>query len=100
MTSIASLRRSVGCTRCGEELIAPERSEHVNARRVRHLWCCSNCTYEFETSVHLHAETTLATEIIENFSEFAGCCREQQAFSELELQLHFILASESSSWSF
>lgn len=39
------------CPQCGAWLLAPEWSEHVNERCVRHTWWCENCGYEFETSV-------------------------------------------------
>jgi len=33
-------------------LLAPEWSEYLDDRRVRHLWCCDACGYEFETEVY------------------------------------------------
>ena len=30
---------------------APDWSEHVNERRVRHAWSCDSCGYAFETTV-------------------------------------------------
>jgi predicted RNA-binding Zn-ribbon protein involved in translation (DUF1610 family) len=41
------------CAQCGDVLIAPIWSEHVNERRVRHVWACEACGYEFESTVHL-----------------------------------------------
>ena len=41
---------------CGDALVAPEWSEHVNERCVRHLWSCEACGYEFETSIYLRTE--------------------------------------------
>jgi transcription elongation factor Elf1 len=41
------------CAQCGEALLAPEWSEHVNERCVRHVWTCDSCGYEFETMVYL-----------------------------------------------
>jgi hypothetical protein len=32
-------------------LFAPEWSEYLDHRRVRHLWACDACGYEFETLV-------------------------------------------------
>ena len=43
------------CAQCGDALIAPEWSEHVNERCVRHLWSCEACGYEFETAVYFQA---------------------------------------------
>jgi hypothetical protein len=36
---------------CGESLFMPEWSEHVDERRVRHLWECDACGYAFEAVV-------------------------------------------------
>ena len=41
------------CAQCGDTLFAPEWSEHVNERCVRHFWSCDACGYQFETSVYL-----------------------------------------------
>ena len=39
------------CAQCGERLFAPELSEYVDERRVRHLWQCEACGYAFETTI-------------------------------------------------
>jgi hypothetical protein len=39
------------CAECGDVVIAPEQSEHVSERYIRHLWSCEACGYEFETAV-------------------------------------------------
>jgi hypothetical protein len=39
------------CAQCGEHLFAPEWSEYVDDRRVRHLWQCEDCGYTFETII-------------------------------------------------
>ena len=39
------------CAQCGERLFAPEWSEYVHERRVRHLWKCEPCGYSFETTI-------------------------------------------------
>ena len=44
------------CAQCGDDLIAPEWSEHVSDRCVRHVWACEACGYEFETAVYLRTE--------------------------------------------
>jgi hypothetical protein len=43
------------CAQCGNALLAPDWSEHVSERCVRHVWSCDACNYEFETSVYLPA---------------------------------------------
>jgi len=44
-------RPVVPCAQCGEMLLAPEWSETVDERRIRHLWSCEACGYEFESEV-------------------------------------------------
>ena len=39
------------CPQCSVRLFAPDWSEHLNERCVRHAWTCDACGYEFETSV-------------------------------------------------
>ena len=39
------------CPQCAEWLIAPDWSEYLNERCVRHTWSCEACGYEFETAV-------------------------------------------------
>ena len=43
------------CAQCGEAIIAPEWSEYLSQRCVRHLWSCEMCGYQFESTVHLFA---------------------------------------------
>jgi ribosomal protein L37AE/L43A len=38
-------------------LMAPEWSEYISHRQVRHLWMCTACGYDFETLVVFPAET-------------------------------------------
>ena len=48
---IAPPRPVTECARCGEQLFVPEWSEHVDDRRVRHLWECEDCGHAFETTI-------------------------------------------------
>lgn len=61
MLDTANLERDhsslLSCAQCGDGLVAPEWSEHVSDRCVRHLWSCETCGYEFETAVYLRAQT-------------------------------------------
>lgn len=43
------------CAQCGEEIIAPEWSEHLSERRIRNVWSCDACGYQFEDDVNLRA---------------------------------------------
>ena len=44
-------RPIVECAQCGDQLFIPEWSELVDERRMRHLWTCDSCGYQFETTV-------------------------------------------------
>ena len=44
-------RPIVPCAQCGDTIAAPEWSEVYDECRVRHLWACDACGYEFETTV-------------------------------------------------
>jgi C4-type Zn-finger protein len=39
------------CPQCSEWLLAPNWSEYLNERCVRHTWSCEACGYQFETAV-------------------------------------------------
>jgi hypothetical protein len=39
------------CQQCSESLLAPDWSEYVSERCVRHTWSCQACGYQFETTV-------------------------------------------------
>jgi ribosomal protein L37AE/L43A len=45
----------VACAQCGVMLFAPEWTEYLDERRVRHLWNCTSCGYAFETLVRYPA---------------------------------------------
>jgi len=51
--TIARPSYTAQCAQCGDVLIAPEWSEHVSERCIRHLWSCEACGHEFETAVYL-----------------------------------------------
>jgi len=36
------------CAGCGNELIAPEKSQYCDERHVRHIWRCPKCDRSFE----------------------------------------------------
>jgi transcription elongation factor Elf1 len=48
-------RPLIECGQCGERLFLPEWSEFVDERRMRHLWACDVCGYQFETTVRFRA---------------------------------------------
>jgi hypothetical protein len=44
-------RPIVPCAQCGDRLFAPEWSEYLDERHIRHLWSCDTCGYRFESLV-------------------------------------------------
>jgi hypothetical protein len=48
-------RPVVPCAQCGDTLFAPEWSEYLDERHIRHLWSCDRCGYEFESMVRYPA---------------------------------------------
>ena len=55
ITDATHSRPYMPCAQCGERLFMPEWSEHVDERRVRHLWQCEACGYAFEAIVSYEA---------------------------------------------
>ena len=49
--SFQQSRPIVPCAQCGDTLFAPEWSEYLDECRIRHLWSCDACGYQFETLV-------------------------------------------------
>jgi hypothetical protein len=49
-TRLATYAKNI-CPQCSGWLLAPEWSEHLNERCVRHTWSCEACGYGFETTV-------------------------------------------------
>jgi len=45
------------CPQCNGWLLAPDWSEYLNERCVRHTWSCEACGYEFETAVFFPRST-------------------------------------------
>ena len=46
MTTIKNATRTIygiDCVQCGDDLIAPEASECIGERHVRHFWHCTSC---------------------------------------------------------
>ena len=50
------------CARCGAVMIAPEWSEHFPDHRVRNVWSCEACGYEFEDTVYWRARELVDAE--------------------------------------
>ncbi len=43
----------VGCTACGDTVIAPHWSQFLCKDQVRHFWICESCGQRFDTTVEL-----------------------------------------------
>ncbi len=48
------------CPQCSAWLLAPDWSEYLDERQVRHTWSCDACGYQFETSVFFPAHDNRA----------------------------------------
>jgi DNA-directed RNA polymerase subunit M/transcription elongation factor TFIIS len=55
--------RGTACAQCGALIIAAQWSEHVNERRIRNVWSCDECGYEFETEVYFAASRSTVREL-------------------------------------
>jgi hypothetical protein len=53
----------VTCIGCGNDLIAPERSEHLDDRRIRHLWHCPKCRLRFEAILRFPVEAKFVRDL-------------------------------------
>jgi len=70
MSSVPFTRRTrfaAQCNQCGEELIAPEKTEFVNEAEVRHVWSCPSCGYEVFRSVQIDPKTPMPLELVEQY---------------------------------
>lgn len=43
------------CPHCGAAVLAPETSEFIGARQVRHTWACDDCGQDFRTAIRIDA---------------------------------------------
>jgi ribosomal protein L37AE/L43A len=50
--SLHQSRPGVPCAQCGETLFAAEWAERPDDRRIRYLWSCDACGYDFESEAH------------------------------------------------
>ena len=48
------------CPQCSQWLLAPDWSEYLSERCVRHTWSCDACGYQFETTVVFPAAAAAA----------------------------------------
>lgn len=55
------------CIRCGEALIAPERSEQVSEGLVRNFWACSKCGCRFDAEVPADSKSAIDADTMEAF---------------------------------
>jgi hypothetical protein len=50
LSRLATYAKNI-CPQCSEWLLAPDWSEYLSERCVRHTWSCEACGYDFETTV-------------------------------------------------
>jgi ribosomal protein L37AE/L43A len=50
------------CAQCGTGLIAPQWSEDFPDNRIRNVWSCDTCGYEFEDTVYWRARELVDAE--------------------------------------
>ena len=50
-TQLVTFKKN-NCPQCGEWIMAPDWSEYLDSRCVRHTWSCEACDYVFETAVY------------------------------------------------
>jgi ribosomal protein L37AE/L43A len=43
----------IQCAQCGAAIVAPHWSECLSDHRVRNVWSCEDCGYEFEHTIYL-----------------------------------------------
>jgi hypothetical protein len=54
----------INCVRCGEGLIAPDRSEYRADTHIRHLWHCPKCSAHFESIEQIPVEAMTTDDIL------------------------------------
>jgi hypothetical protein len=68
------------CVRCGDDLIAPERSEYREEGQIRHFWHCSRCGCFFEVVPAAHTKS-----VEEIMTKVAGVVRGRRGACSLRL---------------
>jgi hypothetical protein len=74
------------CPQCGADLIAPEWSQHVCDRCIRHVWSCDACGRRFQDLVCLPAPSLENAMHSSSFGRYTGAA----PFSlERDMRPHF-----------
>ena len=66
MATMISNRRStfgISCVRCGEELLAPDKSEYRAGTHIRHLWHCPKYSARFKSIEQIPVEAMTTNDI-------------------------------------
>jgi len=65
MATMVSRRSTFGinCAECGNELIAPEKSEYCDDGHIRHLWLCPKCSTTFESLASICTDAMIMDDI-------------------------------------
>jgi len=67
MATTVSNRRStfrIHCVRCGNDLIAPEKSEYRDGTHIRHRWLCPKCAARFDSVEQIPVEVMTTDDIL------------------------------------
>jgi hypothetical protein len=73
MVTKASNPRSlfgINCVQCGNELIAPERTEYLDDRIIRHLWNCPRCRGRFESFPRFPPDAKVVKDLVTKIDVF------------------------------
>jgi hypothetical protein len=54
----------IQCVRCDHEIIAPQKSEFLDDKVIRHLWHCPRCHARFESFPRFPASARLVKEVM------------------------------------
>ena len=73
MVTKASNPRSlfgINCVQCGNELIAPERTEYLDHQLIRHLWHCPKCHGRFESFPRFPPDAKVVKDLLSKMAIF------------------------------
>lgn len=62
----------IDCVQCGNELIAPERTEYLDHQLIRHGWHCPKCHARFESFPRFPPDATRVKDLVSKMDVFPG----------------------------
>jgi ribosomal protein L37AE/L43A len=51
-------RLGISCPSCNDSVIAPDCTEYVSERQIRHFWSCENCGHQLQSVVELRIKAS------------------------------------------